>query len=413
MTTATAQDRLRQIAILVSSVDTVAARQILLHLPSDAARQVRAMASQMGSVAPEERRRILAEFQRSAASASESPKSRLQVPQAKALPVESEFMSVLSPVRHVESPATGNRIEGEDRSNAAAWTRLSTAALVRFVRGERPAISAVVISQLAPRVAVEVLQHLPAEVSRDILLRLSRLQEIAPEAMVEIDEHLSQRLHEYQHRLESELENTRRIDALLNAAPESLRRQWARDLHGANDVGQPSTSVPEELVSAAESRMAYPTPEPDVLDLGEATQVDVAAASVNEEGDQLDNNPTILPFAPLATTQYTQVDRSLIELEFEQILLLPPPTLAMLLSSTDSQTVLLGLAGATPEFMRRFYRMLDRGDAKTLRNRLQRIGAIHLRDVDEAQRRIVENAARIAGVQQDLPVRRPLRQQAA
>ncbi|MEZ6074465.1 MAG: hypothetical protein R3C56_01965 [Pirellulaceae bacterium] len=71
----TAQDRLRQIAILISSVDAAAARQILLHLPTDKARQVRALVSQLGNVAPEEKRKILADFQRSAATSANSPAS--------------------------------------------------------------------------------------------------------------------------------------------------------------------------------------------------------------------------------------------------------------------------------------------------------------------------------------------------
>lgn len=60
--------------------------------------------------------------------------------------------------------------------------------------------------------------------------------------------------------------------------------------------------------------------------------------------------------------------------------------------------MLLALAGASPEFMKRFYRMLDRQDAKTLETRLQRIGVIQLHDVDEAQRRIVENAVGLVAI---------------
>jgi flagellar motor switch protein FliG len=82
------------------------------------------------------------------------------------------------------------------------------------------------------------------------------------------------------------------------------------------------------------------------------------------------------------------------QIEFEQILHLPPWMLAELLSNTDSQVVLLALAGATPQFMKRFMNMLDRRDARALQNRLQQIGSIRLRDVDDAQRQIVENAAR-------------------
>ncbi len=434
MTSATAQDRLRQIAILVSSVDAVAARQILLHLPSETARQVRGLATKLGTVSPEEKRRILAEFQRSAVSTgSEVPASRLQnqktppakppsamSPSAMLQPTELEFKSVLAPSSSNQVFAAGGG-ENNESTNAAAWTRLSTAALVRFVRGERAAVAAVVISQLAPREAVEVLQHLSAEAGREILLRLSRLQEIAPEAMAEIDQHLSQRFHEYEHRLESELENARRIDALLEAAPETLRRQWSLDLKAASEDRNPSLSGTSETLPQAtdsENPMVFASGETDSLDIGgEQNGVfeEDSAASAEPASDDTDmsEKATLLPFAPQSRSHLTPLDRSLVELEFEQILQLPPQTLALLLSSTDSQTVLLALAGATPQFMRRFYRMLDRGDAKVLQNRLQRIGALHLRDVDEAQRRIVENAAKLADRQIESTVLRSSRLRAA
>ncbi|MEZ6074466.1 MAG: hypothetical protein R3C56_01970 [Pirellulaceae bacterium] len=105
------------------------------------------------------------------------------------------------------------------------WTQLGCIGSF-CARNERPAVTAVVISQLAPADTVDVLQRLPPEISREVLLRLSRLQEIDPEAMQAIDEHLSQRLEEYQHHIQSELDNTRRIQSLLAAAPPACAREW-------------------------------------------------------------------------------------------------------------------------------------------------------------------------------------------
>lgn len=62
MTTATMSDRLRQIAILISSVDSSAARQILLQLPTDTARQIRHLSTRLGEVSAEEKRRVLIDF---------------------------------------------------------------------------------------------------------------------------------------------------------------------------------------------------------------------------------------------------------------------------------------------------------------------------------------------------------------
>lgn len=413
MTAATMPDRLRQIAILISSVDSTAARQILLQLPTDTARQIRQLASRLGQVSAEEKRRILSEFQRTALSSSASSvdssgarpanagnrdqSDSASPPAAEASDTHFSGQPLAAAVGATQiGQATSRETEpsmGGESATRAAWTRLSTAALVRFVREERAAVTAVVISQLAPAAAVEVLQHLPAETRREVLLRLSGLQEIDPEALQTIDDHLSQRLHEYQHQIQSELQNTRRIESLLAAAPPEVRSDWAALL---GDIApQPTPVVAEGQTTGGQTTGAQSyrlqTGSPESANAAQRTR----PASVDDESD-------ILPFrrdaGGTANPAGTAADRLLIQWEFEQILLLPATALAHLLSNTDSQTVLLSLAGASPEFMKQFYRMLNRQDAKTLEARLQRIGPIQLRDVDMAQRKIVDNAARLRSV---------------
>ncbi|HAC92646.1 MAG TPA: hypothetical protein DCF63_18745 [Planctomycetaceae bacterium] len=57
------ENRLRQIAVLVASVDAEAGRQILLNLPSEIARQVRSLSANLGPIPAEVRRALVAEFQ--------------------------------------------------------------------------------------------------------------------------------------------------------------------------------------------------------------------------------------------------------------------------------------------------------------------------------------------------------------
>ncbi len=475
MTTATAQDRLRQIAILVSSVDASAARQILLHLPTDKAKRVRELASQLGTVSPQEKRKILAEFQRSAAASTASQSNvnhdssavagsarRMATGQTHdrfAAAVDELAAQTGGSPGHTQAtpgpyqPLADNssgQLYGTDvdaqmgwkksdttspHQMSNSWTQLSPAALIRFVRHERPAVTAVVISQLAPHVAVEVLQHLPAETDHEVLVRLSRLGDIDPEAMQAIDEHLSQRLGEYQHKLASELENSRRMQLLLAAAPADLRQQWSSILAAQSD--QPAVTTPnvrqqqpnQPVDKAADLSLpgvgqppedawnSQATETQDVLDISSSvfttadTVAPLSSAQAIEDrhlvgyeqtnaasaNDGQYGQANVLPFPQKASSDNATdaIDQSLIQIEFEQILHLPPWMLANLLSQTDSQFVLLALAGATPQFMKRFMDMLDRQDAKALQSRLQRIGPIRLRDVDDAQRRIVENAIRM------------------
>src|SRR5690606_33116935 len=78
------------------------------------------------------------------------------------------------------------RSSGESAGSGPSWTRLGVPALVQIARVETPAVAAVVLSQLQPKVAVEVLTHLPEPVGNELLRRMAHLQDIAPEAMAAI-----------------------------------------------------------------------------------------------------------------------------------------------------------------------------------------------------------------------------------
>ncbi|MEZ6133623.1 MAG: FliG C-terminal domain-containing protein [Pirellulaceae bacterium] len=456
MSTATTSSsgRVRQIAILVSSVDAVVARQLLLHLPTEMAKQVRALAAQLGPIAPAERRAILAEFQKSASTpVAASHQTSSPLPAATA-----EHHSVVNAVfasnangkegNHLDdafqtklpessiADAAGQGDELDEDVVPPAWTRLSTEALVRFVQTERVTVIAVVVSQLPPHKAVEVLKQLPRETNHAVLKRLSNLREIDPDAASAIDEHLIERLSDYQQKIESERLNTKRIGALISAAPPELRQEWSTLLSGEevaapvrgstanthapfgnSSSGQRSGLMSAEAIQsnvhatiaelygdavittadtprATRATPAYPLaasllPATSSQNAAENSPV-VPTADASAVPEEV---PDVIPFRTSASKpSLNEVDRVNLQAEFEQLLNLARPELANLLSVMDSQTVLLALAGATPEFMRRFTKMLHPSDATLLTQRLQTIGPIHLRDVDEAQRRLIDRA---------------------
>ncbi len=54
----------RQVAILLTSVDTQTARQMLSQFPTEQAKRIRSAMTQLGPVSPEERRAALDQFHR-------------------------------------------------------------------------------------------------------------------------------------------------------------------------------------------------------------------------------------------------------------------------------------------------------------------------------------------------------------
>lgn len=456
--TASLDSRLRQIAILVASVDTVAARQVLMQLPTEIAKRVRTLAANLGPVPPEERRALLAEFQKS----QSQPKPSNQAAHAQASQGSANltnrnqqdltaraFSDYAGPI------ATAYQAPNMDSENPS-WTRLSVETLVRLVKTERPTVIAVVLQQLPASQVAAVLQRLPRSTTKDVLQTLGSMHDIDQEAMKAIDEHLSERLRDYHHKIESEIEQSRRMNELLAAAPPEMKQQWASwlrpdvylDENGVQSAAPVSAtasalntldrlyqsatittndtawmpnggaSPAHQNGSAAHANAAAPSmtinsgsasnTQPNsgiqnsatISTANTVTQDSTKSASSKNE---VDDGPRTIPFPGVRKSEgpdMSAAERKLLQTRMEKLLKLDPEVLAQLLSSLDSQTVLLALAGASPQFMKRFSSMLEPEDAKVLDQRIKRIGSVNLRDIDAAQLRMVQSFdAKIAAKQ--------------
>ena len=471
-------DNIRRIAVLVSSVDSATARQLLLHLPTPIAKQVRTALQNLGPVSPRERQRILAEFHSTAAkqspgtgvqavangpvaqpgssqaahatvgfdNGSSNRAAGYQTPVAaysQVAPLATSHAPSLA--QHSERTAYPAHYSDSPRSFAEqpvapesidlslpSWARMDIRALSHFLRSERSTVIAVVINQLPPHTGVALLQQLPAAMHREVLQAIANLQDFDAEAMQAIEEHLSERLKDYELKISSEAKGTRRVAALLAAAPAELQETWSRFVHIAVDpTDEASTAsaamtpavtpaslsaevAPKQVVapSAMEQAVTRAAQVEAALESHVVTTVDAGSTTRNAQpsnpaqanrpsqsnvpAQPLEDEAYILPFpGPGEPKPLSAVDRSLIQLEFEQILTLSTQQLAQILTATNSHTVLLALAGASPSFMKRFYSMLNKADAKALASRLSQIGPLRLREIDEAQRTISELAAKL------------------
>lgn len=459
--TTSLEHRLRQISILVASVDTAAARQILMSLPTEIAKRVRAMAADMGPIPPEERRALLAEFQKS--------QTQLKPDGLAADPVRRQQETSAKVFAEMGSPGVPpSPLESSPSTNAPSWTRLGVETLVRLVKNERPTVIAVVLQQLPAAQAAAVLQRLPRAVTKESLQIMGSIQDIDDEAMQAIDEHLSERLRNYHHKIENELEQARRVNELLSAAPMELKQQWASWLkpdvyleeHStdsvkplaattsalntldrfyqsttitaadsvwpvSNQLNSESQETTGRTVSPADSPAATastlsatrrplqqktsptalnsktagaampssishapasantPSPQSAITD----GQSQSTTSSTSEQAD--DQRPMTIPFPGSKGASISVAERKLLLKRMDQMLSLAPEPLAQLLCTLDSQTILLALAGASTSFMRRFSNMLEPDDARVLNERIKSIGQVSLREIDQAQLRMV------------------------
>jgi len=168
---------LRKAAIVLASLDLQTAVNVCLHLPADEAEQIIAEMGRLGTIGPREQRHALAEFQ-----------EHLGRP-AGMQPTEhaEHLMAVVLGADRV-------RTDPEQRRSALQSLRglssADAAGVRRLLAGESPQMVAVVLSQLTPEKAAQVLAQWPEEERPDLALRVARLGRLAPGALEAIGEAL-------------------------------------------------------------------------------------------------------------------------------------------------------------------------------------------------------------------------------
>ncbi len=439
-------NKVRRIAILVTSLDASAGRQLLMAMPTELARQVRRAMTQLGHIDPEEQRQILSEFRTQAMLSAEpqgaSPGSHptSSEPQAATVvsrPQTSEPLGVSADFTSPDSISLNSRTTPQFRSPLAAeitgpystaapgLSGVNFSALGELLRGERAIVVAVVINQLDPRQAAELLGKLPKPLQREVIVSLPRLGQIDPDAMAAIHEHLASRIADYHHRQAGESESTSRMQELLAAAAPELRSDWQSTLlqaepHLASRMGiappVAERAAPADTAKAVQAKSSQgvtgtaqnvvPTYNPlemlannvvTTADLRVAKNlataaektIDQSVAQLNTPAEPDDGRARILPFPGKGAVADRQPS-----LRFEQILDLPAEEIGQVLAEADTDVILYALAGASPLFMKRFMAMLDRADGRALQARLKQLRAINLKDVDAAQRQLCELANR-------------------
>ncbi|MEA3401033.1 MAG: FliG C-terminal domain-containing protein [Armatimonadota bacterium] len=176
------QADLRKAAIVLASLDVDAAIDICRHMPDVEAEQLIRYMADLGAVDPDEQRQALEDFH-----------DYLARPGG------------LRPAEHAErlmAEVLGQQsLSDEDERRRAAVRRLrglnsaEPASIRRMLSEEMPQTVAVVISQLTPEKAAQVLNQWPAEIRSDLALRVAKMERLAPGAIEAIGEVLGRQAY--------------------------------------------------------------------------------------------------------------------------------------------------------------------------------------------------------------------------
>jgi flagellar motor switch protein FliG len=335
---------IRKAAILVASLESPMADQLLDQLSPECADRVRQAVMVIDWVDADEQQRVIEEFRRIELMMPKRCPSGIDLNNLSATPPKSATRPV-EPVEAEMSMPTPEPIETmvEAESEAVAVEEMPLGKPFEFLLQTDEETLVLVLSEERPQTIAIVLSHLPPERAGDILMRFSSS-------------------------LQADV--LRRLMDFSNADPETVR----------------------EIEQVIESRLVQQyaeAQETETRTSGPELVARILAACPNEMAQRILEN-----LAGVDVSLAEQLGRKPVRFEcLEQV---DDQTLLQTIHMSDPEVVVTALVGASPSMVDRVLNRLVPEDARRLKQRLRHPDPFRLSDMEEASRRLVALAERIA-----------------
>ena len=427
--------RIRHVAIVLQSLDAATSRGLLAQFPAAQAKQIRHAMVNLGSVTPLERSQAFQSMQgllgSSASSSNSSNRSDNESP-ASAL-LASHSLGVPDRVEWSEEGRQNSAAVPGSSSHAAAgmppggfpspemlaslnsgrnhtWQHIPIETFADILHNERPIVIATVINHLSVDRATSVVQLLPIEVAGATLAALPHLHMTDPAILKDIEQEIERKIGHHQPQLQASSEGLSRLQAILACMPESQKSIWLNAVAQSNPLlgsrlgwapsqfssQVPATSPvaanppqePSEAPSAKSSSYDDVFEDPILLPIGGKSKT-TAKNDANAIPSRESKEPRNDAGAHRLSTSSTKTSEGP---SLDALATLSDRDFVTVLHACDPQMVLLAISGASKRLVSRVERLIPSKDIKRLRSRLANLGPIQLRDIDNAQRTILETA---------------------
>ncbi len=266
------QQRIRQVAVVLTTVDEATARRLLGQFPASQARLIRQQMLRLGNVSPREREEAMRIFQQiSGGAAPSTAKSEAASSNRSA----SNFNDNLSPAEAalLQQGDYQDRLEvSQNYSNASAsqpfqasqggypshgvhspsddsfqpvghgndpfghlpaypvWQNYTGEQLAQMLAGERPIVIAAVVQQAPTALGSSILQAMPVPLASATLAALPQLQTTDPTILQDIYSLLHERLAEFHRQSSPDNQGMMKLSALLTTIPHEYRKRVEESL---------------------------------------------------------------------------------------------------------------------------------------------------------------------------------------
>ncbi len=402
MTKSNSQQRIRQVAIVLTCVDAQTKIRLLGQIPSDQARLVRQEIARLGQVDPREREQALKAFQSLTQSSSkqtnsarkpspvgaaanphgqwprssspyESSSEDLDSGNPAAELLEDDFDPVHDEVdidyqsrahsRKIQSefePVNSNSVEPfVTHSRWEGFPASSGADIAKLLADERPTVVATVLKQVSTQLGAAILAALPSRLAASALSTIPNLDVIDQTIMRDIHETLREKLLTYRSQFAPDAPDVQHIQSLLAIVPESKRRMVEQDLIVENSSLADSLGISLYAASMPVDSRREATAQSSIQATIQAT-VQESASSGMASGMASQNHPE--------DNATDTADNTL--LTFDDLEDLSPESLATVFRQSDPDTILIALTGAAIQLRTRLESMIAPNNLGRLRARI-------------------------------------------
>ncbi|QEG42732.1 FliG C-terminal domain-containing protein [Roseimaritima ulvae] len=353
------QAAIRRTAILLSSLPAETSRQMLSKLPPLKRAMLKRAIAELSDVDPLERRQAMQQFLRSATAPP--PADQRRATYSGDADPHSSSLAGAPPSGDVPVADTPLSFLGSVPDHV----------LLTAIEGEHPQTIAIVLASLQPQQAARLLPRLQDTTRNAAVQRLARLQQLPPDALDSIGEHLKKLVAEATP-TDSSPAGSRTLQAILDQVPDQLRQDMSHQLGWPVPARQAEPARQTESDDGFNStlRLAADTLATETLDFGPtAADGPDPDDALRTEGDRFTIDPQVL------------------DQQFQQ---LRPTDVRDGLAQLDGQQALLAVCGLPARVADRVLGTLPRRQARKIRQQLQSLDSVTLEDIDRAKQDLGE-----------------------
>jgi len=368
--------KIRQVAILVASLDDVWVERVLSGLADHNRRAVLRVAEGLGSIDPAEQKEIVRQFRKSVADGIRDSASSPTLNQVEGVELDA---SLLARIESQFDDEVGDRSSAES-SNLHPLSGADAETLAQVLVNEHPQTGAVMLSRLGNSQAAQVLAHMSTELQADLLVRLADLDTSDQQTLQVVDSQLATWMEQQRQRKQRQAAGMELVQRILADTPDTQRQTLLTQLNSRD------SDLVYRLGAQQRSESHSVSPQP-VRAVTKPADRDLRRAPPSTRF------PTIMrrtPPKPITQTLRSQSD------PMEEFDRADDSTLLAAFRHAEHEVVMLVLASANKSLLRRVLRGMPRRQAKQLRNQLRKVGPTRLSDLLAAQQSLLNTMGQIA-----------------